>query len=104
MLKSSLDVLRKEKGTIVNLSESCVGTERNCCKIVIIGIKREYISHCHFSWRMTVLGGKQFLKKGYPEAIVKAVFFCFCLFLFSRFSSILTGRKGGASPPPFPGL
>ena len=29
---------------------------------------------------MTVLGGKEFLKQGYPEAIVKVVFFCFCFF------------------------
>ena len=72
--------------------ESCVGTERDCCKIVIIGVKREYLSYRHFSWRLTVLGGKQFLKQGYPEAIVKVVF---CLFVFPRFSSKLTRGKGG---------
>ena len=38
---------------------------------------------------MTVLGGKQFLKQGYPEAIVKVVFF------FIRFSSTLTGGRNG---------
>ena len=52
----------------------------------------------HFSWRMTVLGGKQFLKLN--EAVLKLLsrlfsFVFLCWFVFSRFSSTLTGRKGG---------
>ena len=87
----------KRKRQNRKLLESFAGAERNCCKIVIIGIKREYLPYRHFCWKMTVLGGKQFLRQCYPEAIVKVVFFCFCLFVFffSRFSSTLTGGKGG---------
>ena len=34
------------------LLESCIGNERDCCKIVIFGIKREYLSN----WRILFLG------------------------------------------------
>ena len=34
ILKSRSDVVKKEEGTI----ESCVGTERDLCKIVILGM------------------------------------------------------------------
>ena len=67
----------------------------------MIGIKREYLSYRHFSRRMNVLGSKQFLKQGYPEAIVKVVIFGFCLlFAFSRFSSTLKGGRGGGGHLP----
>ena len=52
---------------------------------------------------MTVLGGKQFFQQGYPEAIVKAVLFCLCLFVFKDFHQHWQSGKGegrqGASPP-----
>ena len=43
----------------------------------------------------TALGGEKCLKRGFSEAIVKVVFFFFLSFVFSRFSSILTGGGGG---------
>ena len=52
---------------------------------------------------MTVLGGKQFLKQGYPEAIVKPVFFCFSLLVcfFKIFINIDRGKRqrGGGHLP-----
>ena len=35
--------------------ESSVGTERDCCKIVILGIKREYLSYRQLSQRILLL-------------------------------------------------
>ena len=43
----------------------------------------------------TALGGEKCLKRGFSEAIVKVVFFFFLFFVFSRFSSILTGGGAG---------
>ena len=68
--------------------ESSVGTERDCCKIVILGIKqREYLSYHHLIKSENVApGGEQFLKRGCSEAIDKVVdvfsFFCFCFSIF----------------------
>ena len=48
ILKSRSDVVKKEKRENRKLLESCVGTERDCCKIVIHAIKRKYLSYRHF--------------------------------------------------------
>ena len=44
---------------------------------------------------MTVLGSKQFLKQGYPEAIVKVVFFFLFVCLFVCFFKIVINIDRG---------
>ena len=57
---------------------------------IAIGIRREYLSYRHFSWRILfILGGEQFLRRGYSEGVVKVFFW------FSRFLSTLTGKGWG---------
>ena len=55
ILKTRLDVVKNEKSDNRKLLKSCVGTEGDCCKIVILGIKRECLSYRHFSWRILFL-------------------------------------------------
>ena len=57
MLKdySRSDVVKKEKVDNRKFLESCVGTERDCCKVAILGMKRRYLSCRHFSWRIRSL-------------------------------------------------
>lgn len=76
----------KRKRENRKLLGSCVWTERDCCKIVILGIKSEYLivnivgEYC--SWR------RKFLKRGYSEATVNV--------FISRFTSTLIGGRGKA--------
>ena len=63
-----------------------IGTKDvNICPIVI------------FSWRVTVLGGKKFLKQGYFEAIVKVFFLFLFVFLLVFFFKIYINIDRGES-------
>ena len=58
IVKTRSDVVKKEKGTVETF-ESFFGTERDCWKIVILGIKCEYTACRHLvgeycSWRQTM--------------------------------------------------
>ena len=48
-------MVKKEKGAIESCRDLYFGTGRDCCKIVILGIKCEYLSYHHFSWRILLL-------------------------------------------------
>ena len=76
--------------------ESSVGTERDCCKIVILGIKqREYLSYHHLIKSENVApGGEQFLKRGCSEAIVKVVVIVVVLFVFFKIFVIVDRGEG----------
>ena len=49
--------------------KSCVGTEGDCCKTVILRLKREYRSYRHFSWSPTFL--QTWLFCSYCQEVVK---------------------------------
>ena len=69
------------------LVDSCVGTERDCWKIVI-GIRCEYLSYRHLSWRILFLEAHN----SWNVAILKLLWkFCFC---FQDYHQCWKGRGG----------
>ena len=60
--------------------ESCIGNERDCCKIVIFGKKLEYLSN----WRILFLR----VNNSWNKAVVKLLSRLFCFSFFKIFINI----------------
>ena len=93
-LKTRSDLVKNEEGDNKKLWESCVGTKRDCCKIVIIGIKINVnIYHIvslveeYFCWRQKIL--ETWLFWSYCQG------YSFVLFFFFKIFINIDGREGG---------
>ena len=75
ILVSGSDVNRKEKRTTKSCHGVVLEPKRDCCKIVILGIKRKNLSYRHFSSRILFLRANN----SWNVAILKLLsrFFCF---------------------------
>lgn len=94
ILKTRSDVVKNKERDNKKLWESCVGTKCDCCKIVIIGIKCEYLSYRHFNWRILFLEAKNFWNVAILK-LLSRLFICFVLFFFFKIFINIDGREGG---------